>query len=70
MKSGVNLCGICGELIFKDSIPLTNSIRAMCKTIMHRGTDDEDIYTAPHIGLGQRCLSIIFLQLWFQEFID
>ena len=33
----------------------------MCKTIMHRGPDDEGIYTAPHVGLGQRRLSIIDL---------
>ena len=33
----------------------------MCKTIVHRGPDDEGIYTAPHIGLGQRRLSIIDL---------
>jgi asparagine synthase (glutamine-hydrolysing) len=50
------MCGICGKLIFKDSIPSPGSIRAMCKTIIHRGPDDENIYTAPHIGLGQRCL--------------
>lgn len=55
------MCGICGKLIFKDSIPAPDSIRAMCKTIMHRGPDDEGIYTAPHIGLGQRRLSIIDL---------
>jgi asparagine synthase (glutamine-hydrolysing) len=55
------MCGICGKLIFKDSIPSPETVRAMCKTIMHRGPDDEDIYTAPHIGLGQRRLSIIDL---------
>lgn len=55
------MCGICGKLIFKDSIPDRDSIRAMCKTIVHRGPDDEGIYTAPHIGMGQRRLSIIDL---------
>lgn len=55
------MCGICGKLIFKDSIPGPDSIRAMCKTIVHRGPDDEGIYTAPHIGLGQRRLSVIDL---------
>lgn len=55
------MCGICGKLIFKDSIPTSDSIRAMCKTVVHRGPDDEGIYTAPHIGLGQRRLSIIDL---------
>lgn len=55
------MCGICGKLIFKDSIPKPDLIRAMCQTIVHRGPDDEGIYTAPHIGLGQRRLSIIDL---------
>jgi asparagine synthase (glutamine-hydrolysing) len=34
----------------------------MCKTLVHRGPDDEGIYTAPYIGLGQRRLSIIDLR--------
>ena len=55
------MCGICGKLTFKDTIPAPDSIKAMCNTIMHRGPDDEGIYTAPHIGLGQRRLSIIDL---------
>ena len=55
------MCGICGKLIFKDTIPSPESIRAMCQTIMYRGPDDEGTYTAPHIGLGQRRLSIIDL---------
>ncbi len=33
----------------------------MCKAIAYRGPDDEGIYTAPHIGLGQRRLTIIDL---------
>lgn len=55
------MCGICGKLIFKEITPEHESIRAMCKTIVHRGPDDEGVYTAPHIGLGQRRLSIIDL---------
>jgi len=55
------MCGICGKLIFKNNIPAPDTIRAMCKTIQHRGPDDEGVYTAPHIGLGQRRLSIIDL---------
>jgi asparagine synthase (glutamine-hydrolysing) len=55
------MCGICGKLIFKDAIPTVGTIRTMCNTILHRGPDDEGIYTAPHIGLGQRRLSIIDL---------
>ena len=33
----------------------------MCETVIHRGPDDKGIYTAPHIGMGQRRLSIIDL---------
>ena len=55
------MCGVSGKLIFKNNIPSPDSIRAMCKTIIHRGPDDEGIYTAPHIGLGQRRLPIIDL---------
>jgi asparagine synthase (glutamine-hydrolysing) len=55
------MCGICGKLTFRDSVPSADAIRVMCKTIIHRGPDDEGIYTAPHIGLGQRRLSIIDL---------
>lgn len=55
------MCGICGKLIFKDSVPDPESIKAMCRTIVHRGPDDEGIYTDPHIGMGQRRLSIIDL---------
>lgn len=55
------MCGICGKLIFKNIVPAPRSIKAMCKTIIHRGPDAEGIYTAPHIGLGQRRLSIIDL---------
>ena len=55
------MCGICGKLIFIDSVPAFDAIRAMCDTILHRGPDDEGIYTAPHVGLGQRRLSIIDL---------
>jgi asparagine synthase (glutamine-hydrolysing) len=55
------MCGICGKLIFKDSSPPPETIRAMCDTIVSRGPDDEGIYTAPHIGLGQRRLSIVDL---------
>lgn len=55
------MCGICGKLILKDNVPEPDSPRAMCKTIVHRGPDDEGIYTAPHIGLGHQRLSMIDL---------
>ena len=56
------MCGICGKLIFKNIIPSKELIQSMCNTIIHRGPDDEGVYTAPNIGLGQRRLSIIDLQ--------
>ncbi len=37
------------------------TIRRMCQTIIHRGPDDEGIYTKGCIGLGMRRLSIIDL---------
>lgn len=55
------MCGICGKLVFKNVVPARDDIRIMCNTIRHRGPDDEGIYTAPHVGLGQRRLSIIDL---------
>ena len=56
------MCGICGKLIFKNIIPSKELIQSMCNTIIHRGPDDEGVYTAPNVGLGQRRLSIIDLQ--------
>ncbi len=50
------------KLLFSDVVPVPDLIRSMCATITHRGPDDEGIYTAPHIGLGQRRLSIIDLR--------
>jgi asparagine synthase (glutamine-hydrolysing) len=55
------MCGICGKLLFVNEIPSTDLIRKMCKTIVHRGPDDEGVYTAEHIGLGQRRLTVIDL---------
>lgn len=56
------MCGICGKLLYEDVVPEPASIKKMCNTILHRGPDDEGIYTAPHIGLGQRRLSVIDLE--------
>jgi len=36
-------------------------ISTMCRTLIHRGPDDEGIFTAPGVGLGVRRLSIIDL---------
>jgi asparagine synthase (glutamine-hydrolysing) len=37
-------------------------IDAMCRTIVHRGPDEQGIYVQGHVGLGSRRLSIIDLE--------
>src|ERR1700676_388321 len=54
------MCGICGLFDFHDRrTPPVELLRRMTDTIIHRGPDDEGIYTGPGIGLGFRRLSII-----------
>ena len=54
------MCGICGIFEFVPSGQVSEDlIRRMTQTIIHRGPDDEGIYTAPGVGLGFRRLSII-----------
>ena len=54
------MCGIAGFYLpgQQASAPL---VRAMCDPIIHRGPDDEGIYTAGGCGIGMRRLSIIDL---------
>jgi len=55
------MCGISGKFIFNGAIPDPALITRMSRTLAHRGPDDEGVYTAPYIGLGQRRLAIIDL---------
>lgn len=55
------MCGIAGKVDFGGAVVDRALIGAMCATIVHRGPDDEGIYTAPSVGLGQRRLAIIDL---------
>jgi asparagine synthase (glutamine-hydrolysing) len=56
------MCGIAGILSL-DGRPVHESeIRSMCNVMIHRGPNDEGLYTGPGIGLGMRRLSIIDLQ--------
>ena len=48
--------------MFQQAVVEHSLIEKMCSTMVHRGPDDEGIYTAPCIGLGQRRLSIIDLR--------
>ncbi len=56
------MCGICGKFCFDGEVVDRDLVAKMCDTIIHRGPDDEGIYTAPYVGLGQRRLSVIDLR--------
>jgi len=54
------MCGICGLVRTPDGPPFPADLVArMCRTIVHRGPDDEGIYADDRVGLGNRRLSII-----------
>ncbi len=54
------MCGITGVVKFDGSERLDESVlRLMCAAMVHRGPDDEGIYTERGVGLGMRRLSII-----------
>lgn len=54
------MCGICGLINANPEEKVSTSLLAsMCRTIFHRGPDDEGIYVHKNVGLGTRRLSII-----------
>ena len=54
------MCGICGIIHPYPDQPIpAELLSAMCKTILHRGPDDEGVYIDKNVGLGARRLSII-----------
>ena len=56
------MCGIAGIIGTEPgAIIEAATIRRMCKTLVHRGPDDEGIYARGPVGLGMRRLSIIDL---------
>ena len=55
------MCGICGKLDFHGNVIEKDLLKAMCRSLDHRGPDDEGFFVAPSIGLGHRRLSIIDL---------
>lgn len=55
------MCGICGKFIFGGDVPSPGLLESMAHTLAHRGPDDQRIYTAAYIGLGQRRLAVIDL---------
>ena len=56
------MCGIVGIVgRAPDEVVDAGMIRKMCKTIIHRGPDEEGILAKANVGLGMRRLSIIDL---------
>jgi len=56
------MCGICGIAAPASGEPVSAALlQAMCRTIVHRGPDDEGIFIGDSVGLGTRRLSIIDL---------
>ncbi len=53
------MCGIAGIVGNADDVVDAGDVRRMCQTLVHRGPDDEGIYTEGPTGLGIRRLSII-----------
>ncbi len=55
------MCGICGF-----NWENRDLLKRMCKTLVHRGPDDEGLYVDDHVSLGMRRLSIIDLKTGHQ----
>src|SRR6266540_4218573 len=57
--SGLGMCGIAG-VVSSDGRPGDGpAVLAMCARMVHRGPDDDGLFTATDIALGARRLSII-----------
>jgi asparagine synthase (glutamine-hydrolysing) len=56
------MCGIAGVIKFGDGANVApDLVRGMCSSMVHRGPDDEGIYTQGRVGIGMRRLSIVDL---------
>lgn len=55
------MCGICGIVTCEPGPDQGAAVRAMCATIVHRGPDDEGVFSDACAALGMRRLSIIDL---------
>jgi asparagine synthase (glutamine-hydrolysing) len=54
------MCGIAGILEFgRDARASASALSEMCRTITHRGPDDDGFYTDGVVGIGMRRLSIV-----------
>src|SRR5579862_1620204 len=55
------MCGIAGIMQFGEARVEPRILREMCAAIVHRGPDDEGIYSDGPVGIGMRRLSIVDL---------
>ena len=55
------MCGIAGIVRWDGAQVEEGDVRAMCRTMTHRGPDEEGVYIGEGVGLGMRRLSIIDL---------
>lgn len=56
------MCGICGFVDTQGGgVQFEQALRRMCRTLFHRGPDDEGYYLSERAGLAMRRLSIIDL---------
>lgn len=55
------MCGICGIYNFNQTKVEKEKLIKMCRSLKHRGPNDEGLYVSKNIGLGNRRLSIIDL---------
>jgi asparagine synthase (glutamine-hydrolysing) len=56
------MCGISGVMQFRNGARVEpETLRRMCAAMVHRGPDDEGIYTDGSVGIGMRRLSIVDL---------
>ena len=53
------MCGIYGEIVLTGDKPDEAIVRAMGASIVHRGPDDDGLYTDGEAAIGLRRLSII-----------
>lgn len=56
------MCGITGVMKFRQGARVeAATLRQMCAAMVHRGPDDEGVYTDGAVGIGMRRLSIVDL---------
>ena len=64
------MCGICGIVDYRSKAQDENLLRRMCRTLIHRGPDQEGLYLTQPVALGHRRLAIIDLESGNQPMTD